>query len=74
VEIPLAVEETDAHHRHPDIRGRLQDVSCEHAEAAAVQRERAMNAELRAEVRHRMVGGNRTHRGAADLLLDALGE
>src|SRR3990172_8009217 len=63
VEVSLAVEEADADHRQRQVRGGLQEVAGEDAETAPVQRQRAVDAELRAEVGDRALGRDRRRGG-----------
>jgi hypothetical protein len=49
-EVALAVEEPEADERNAEVRGRFQMVACEHAEAAGVDREARVEAELAREV------------------------
>ena len=50
VEVAQAVEEADGHHRHAQVGGRLGVVSGEHPQAAGVEGQRVVHAELGAQV------------------------
>ena len=52
-EVALVVIQPDAHQRDAEIRGALQMIAGEDAEAAGVDRQRLVQAELRGEVGHR---------------------
>ena len=64
-EVALAVHETDRHERERAIGGLLEDVARERAEAAGVDGERAVHAELGAEVRDRPLRRGRARGGGA---------
>ena len=51
-EVALGVEQPDGDQRHAQVRRALQVVAGEHAEAARVDRQRLVQAELGREVRH----------------------
>ena len=52
-EVAVAVEQADGDERQPEVAGALQVVAGEHAEAAGVERQRLVDAELHREVRDR---------------------
>ena len=54
-EVGLPIEEPDGDERQPEVRGALEVVAREHAQAAAVDRQRLVDAELGREV------GDRAH-------------
>ncbi len=58
-EVPLAVEQPDADERERRVGGLLEHVACEGAEAAGVDRQRAVNAELGADEGDRLLGADR---------------
>ena len=65
VEVAGAVHQADADHRQGEVGGLLQDVAGQHAEAAGVDRQRAMHAELGAAERDRVLGLSRARRSTA---------
>jgi hypothetical protein len=64
-EVAVAVHQPDGHERHAAVGGLLEDVAGEHAEAARVHRQRAVDRVLRAEERD---GPLRCHAGGHDRL------
>jgi hypothetical protein len=56
VEVPLRVQDPDADHRQPEIGGALEHVAGEYPESALADRERTVDAELRADERDGMLG------------------
>ena len=63
-EVAAGVEEADADERDAELRGGLEMVAREDAEAAGVDRQALMDAELHAEVRHEQVIVARRRRAA----------
>ena len=53
-EVALAVEQADADQRDAEIGRALDVVAGEHAQAAGIDRQRFVQAELRGKIRHRM--------------------
>ncbi len=58
-EVAVAVHQADGDERHAAVRALLEDVARQHAEAAGVDRERAVHGVLGAEERRRVLGRDR---------------
>jgi hypothetical protein len=74
LEVTLPVEETDADHRQRTVARRLEDVPGQHPEPARVDRQRAVDPELRADEHDGPVEALDPRLGARPILLEDLRE
>ena len=74
LEVPLAVEESDADHRQRHVRRLLEDVACQHAQTAGVDRQGSVHRELGTEKGHRVLGARPALHGRTAQLVIERGE